>query len=49
MNPRLVVNLGEKTALNFSDTYYYRHTYYKYHDNVDAKTFEVGMGLTWKL
>ena len=49
MNPRLVVNLGEKTALNFSGTYYYRHTYYKYHDNVDAKTFEVGMGLTWKL
>ena len=49
MSPRLVVNLGEKTALNFSGTYYYRHTYYKYHDNVDAKTFEVGMGLTWKL
>ena len=49
LNPRLVVNLGEKTALNFSGTYYYRHTYYKFHDNVDAKTFEVGMGLTWKI
>ena len=49
VNPRLLLMLGEKVALNLSGTYYYRDTFYKYHDNVKAKTYEVSMGLTWRL
>ena len=49
LNPRIMLSLGQGTALNLSGTYYHRHTYYKFHENVKAKTFEVGLGLTWKL
>ena len=49
VNPRLIVNLNDKLALNFSASIYSRKTYYKYHENVNSDTFEVGLGLTWKL
>ena len=49
VNPRLIVNMNDKLALNFSASLYSRKTYYKYHENVNSDTFEVGLGLTWKL
>ena len=49
VNPRLIVNMNDKLALNFSASIYSRKTYYKYHENVNSDTFEVGLGLTWKL
>ena len=49
VNPRLLLTLGENVALNLSGSYYYRDTFYKYHNNVKAKTYEVGLGLTFRL
>ena len=47
LNPRMMIKLTDKINVNLSGAYYQRHTYYKYHDNVKAHTFEVGLGLTY--
>ena len=49
INPRMLLTLGENVALNLSGSHYYRDTFYKYHDNVKAKTYEVSVGLTFRL
>ncbi|MCR4582282.1 MAG: DUF3943 domain-containing protein [Prevotella sp.] len=46
INPIVEVNLYRQWSLNLAGSYFYRHTRYKYHDNVRAKTFEVKVGLT---
>ena len=43
----MMIKLTDKINVNLSGAYYQRHTYYKYHDNVKAHTFEVGLGLTY--
>ncbi len=47
INPIIEVNLHKQWSLNFSGSYFFRNTHYKYHDNVKAKTFEVKAGLTY--
>jgi hypothetical protein len=49
LSPKMSVALSEQIAVDLAASYYLRHTDYKYHDDVTAKTFEVKLGLTWKL
>ena len=46
VNPIIEVGLKKNWSLSFSSTYYTRRTYYKYHPNVTANTFEVRAGVT---
>ena len=49
VSPRLELALANNLSLDISASYYMRETKYKYHDDVNAKTFAVRMGLAWKL
>ena len=49
LSPKMSVALSEQIAVDLAASYYLRHTDYRYHDDVTAKTFEVKLGLTWKL
>lgn len=47
--PRLTLAVGKRLFLDLAASYYWRHTYYKYHDNVTARTFDVSAGLMVRL
>ena len=49
VNPRLILALNNKIYLDLSGSYYWRNTYYKYYNNVEAKTFDVLAGLLFRL
>lgn len=49
VNPRFMLSLTDRLSLHLSAFYYWRRTYYKYHDNVSARTFSARMGLAWRL
>ena len=48
-NPRFQLTLADHWCLDLSASYYWRETFYKYHNNVHAETFEVRMGLNYSL
>ena len=47
INPIWELDLRGSLSAVLSGTYYVRDTYYKYHDNVYAKTYEIRFGLTY--
>ena len=47
--PRLTLAVGKRLFLDLAASYYWRHTYYKFHDNVTARTFDVSAGLMVRL
>jgi hypothetical protein len=47
LNPIWELDLKGSLSAVLSGTYYVRDTYYKYHDNVYAKTYEIRFGLTY--
>ena len=47
VNPIVEIDLKKQWSINFSNTYFYRRTHYKYHHNVTAKTFEIRTGVTY--
>lgn len=49
INPVLEVHLTKQWGFVVQGSYFIRHTYYKYHDNVHASTFETKIGLTCRL
>lgn len=49
INPRIVVNINDNLSLDLYGAYYIRRTVYSYHDNVNANTFEVRLGLNWNI
>lgn len=49
VNPMLLLQLKHNVGIEFSGSYYGRHTHYKYHDKVVAQTFEVKAGLVVRL
>ncbi len=44
LSPKINVVLSDRFAVDFSASYFLRHTNYRYHDNVTSKTFEVRLG-----
>ncbi|MBQ9203433.1 MAG: DUF3943 domain-containing protein [Prevotella sp.] len=49
INPIMEVGLRKNWSLNISGSFFYRHTHYKYHPDVTARTFEAKVGLTCHL
>ncbi len=49
LNARFVLALSSHLHLDMNVSNYWRYTYYKYHDNVNAKTFDVSIGLQYAL
>lgn len=45
--PRWEFDFRGPLSLDFSSSYYLRHTHYKYHRNVHAQTFDLHLGLTY--
>ncbi len=48
VNPIVELNLGKHLRTNAELSYYYRHTHYAYHEDVEYKTFEAKVGLTYE-
>ncbi len=48
INPIIEVNLTEHLRANAELSYYYRHTRYSYHKNVEHQTFETKLGLLYE-
>ena len=49
INPVLEFHLTKQWGIIAQGSYFIRRTYYKYHDNVHASTFEAKIGLTCRL
>ena len=49
VNARFVMALASHLNLDLNVSNYWRDTYYKYHDNVQSKTFDVSIGLQYAL
>lgn len=47
INPIIELNLSRRFKANMEISYYYRNTHYSYHEDVDYKTFETRLGLTY--
>ena len=48
-NPVLEIHLTKQWGIIVQGSYFVRRTYYKYHDNVHASTFETKMGVICRL
>ena len=48
LNPMFVFRLKDRFSTEMSGSYFVRTTYYKYHENVRAKTFEIKVGLVYR-
>lgn len=46
---KLLLNLSKHVCLDFGASYYWRYTYYSYHDNVKSQTFDTHIGLLYKI
>lgn len=46
---KLLFNLSKHFAFDLGASYYWRYTYYSYHDNVKSCTFDVHLGLQYKI
>jgi hypothetical protein len=49
IHPAFEIHLAKQWSITLSGAFYSRRTYYKYHENVHAKTFETKLGLTCRL
>lgn len=49
LSPSLLIALTDNLNLNFSGSYYWRNTNYKYHDGVSSRTFDIKLGLLYEL
>ncbi len=49
INPQIEFNLTDKLALQLHSSYYFRRTIYNYHENVEYNTFEIRLGLNYKI
>ena len=49
LNPRMKFYMKNGLSIDLYGSYYVRHTRYKYHTNVRARTFEVRLGLSYAL
>ena len=49
INPVFEFHLAKQWSVTLSGAFYSRRTFYKYYDNVHAKTFETKLGLTCRL
>lgn len=47
VNPIIELNLNQHFKANLELSYYYRDTHYSYHEDVNYKTFETRLGLTY--
>ena len=45
LNPHLVLAISDKLSLDLSASYYWRDTFYKYHNDVSSKTYDFRMGV----
>ncbi len=48
VNPIIELNLNRRFKANVELSYYYRHTHYAYHKDVEHKTFETRVGLLYE-
>ena len=48
LRPTIEINLNKKLQLVMDIAYYFRNTYYKYHDRVTSRTFAARLGLTYQ-
>ncbi len=48
LNPMFVFRLKDRFSAEMSGSYFVRTTYYKYHENVRANTFEIKVGLVYR-
>ena len=48
VNPKFVFQLKNNIGIEWQGAYYGRYTYYTYHDNVHAHTFEIRLGLLYR-
>lgn len=46
---RMLFNLSKHFGLDLGASYYWRYTYYSYHDNVKSRTYDVHIGLQYKI
>lgn len=49
INPNAVIDLSNSISINLSASNYIRRTFYRYHPNVRANTFEVRFGLNYHI
>lgn len=49
VNSRISLDFSDHVSLDLSTYYYWRHTNYKYHENITARTFDVRIGLMYTL
>ncbi len=49
LNARFLLALSGHLRLDMNVSNYWRYTYYKYHDNVNSKTFDLSIGLQYAL
>lgn len=48
VNPLIELNLSRHFKANMEISYFYRHTHYTYHKDVQYKTFETRVGLLYQ-
>lgn len=46
---KLLLNLSKHLSLDLGASYYWRYTYYSFHDNVKSRTFDTHIGLQYKI
>ena len=49
LNPHLILAVSDKLSIDVSASYYWRETFYKYHDDISSKTYDVRMGVNVSL
>lgn len=49
VNPRMLFCLTDKLCLDLSASYYWRSTYYKYHPDKFSRTYDIRLGLQYKI
>lgn len=48
LNPRIRLQLYKNLKAQFETAYYWRHTHYSHHPDIDHKTFETRLGLSYR-
>lgn len=48
-NAKMFFNLSKHLSFEMGASYYLRYTYYSYHENVKSRTFDLNIGLRYKI
>jgi hypothetical protein len=48
IEPTLFLNIRKNIGIELRSCYYFRHTRYSFHDDVNMKNSEIKIGLSWK-